>query len=392
MTSNIAIVTRHTYPSDQEIRVTKLIDSFAKKDYSTTIFCPQENKESDLKHRNFNVCGKLNNDANFFIKLINAPIPINLIWSYWLYKNFCANAIKLVIIRDLRLFIPAYIAAKIMKINVILDIGEHYPGMVEILGKQKIRHYITRNIFLITILEALSVFLANKVWVVAEENRLRLLKFNKNIDVISNNPMDDSWIKYPIIKTNDYKSHGDPITLVSFGLIDNIRGIEYAIDIIEAIKEKLPNIRLLIFGDGPYKRILEKKVNKIGLQDKIKFKGWIRSDKKYAALQQGDLGIIFHKECRLTNHTIPNKIFDYMSMGLPVVSTNLHPVRRIINKEKCGYIISSSIELAQNQIVNIIINSESRKESSVNARNAMINGYKWNEDEKKLLECVSQLI
>ena len=81
-----------------------------------------------------------------------------------------------------------------------------------------------------------------------------------------------------------------------------------------------------------------------------------------------------------------------MSMGLPVVSTNLHPVRRIINKEKCGYIISSSIELAQNQIVNIIINSESRKESSVNARNAMINGYKWNEDEKKLLECVSQLI
>lgn len=389
---HIGVVTHHNYPTDIEVRITKFINLFCKEGFKTTVFCPNLNANKQKNFKDFFLCAKSNRELNFLQNLWNAPIPINPVWFFWLFKKFKNSYVNLIIVRDLRLFLPAYIAAKLLNKKIILDIGEHYPGMMEVLGKQKLIHYITRNVTLISILETFSVYLADSVWVVAKENMERLTNINNHIEVISNNPIDDSWKNYPSIRIKKYSLNEKPLQLISFGLIDNIRGLDFAIDLIDLIKEELPNVCLVIFGDGPYKRTLEQKSVQMNLQNKILFKGWISSSKKYHALAKGDLGIIFHKECKLTNHTIPNKIFDYMSMGIPVISTNLNPLKRIINKEKCGYIISNSKEKASKQIIEIIKDSDSRSKCSVNARKAMIDGYKWEHDEKKIINCIKELI
>jgi len=388
---NIAIVTHHCYPTDQEIRVTKFIKAFTKKGFFTTVYCLQKNDESSFKSESFEIFGKKSDNTSFIQRLIDSPLPINFFWTFWLFRNFRKKETNVVIVRDLRLFIPAYFAGKLHGIKIILDIGEHYPGMVEVLGKQKIAHYITRNIFLITLLEALSIYLADSVWVVAEENKKRLLKYNQSINVIGNSPIDDSWKRFPIIKPKEYMDNGEPFKLISFGLLDNIRGIEYAIDIVNELIKKLPNTVMIIYGDGPFKKDLEQKVKKMELNYCIEFMGWTPGDKKYQSLQEGDLGILFHKVCNLTNHTIPNKLFDYMSMGLPVVSTNLMPIKRIIKKEKCGYIISNDLKIATEQMIEIIIDHKKRVSYSHNGRNAMLKGYKWSEDESNLLHYLDNL-
>ena len=80
-----------------------------------------------------------------------------------------------------------------------------------------------------------------------------------------------------------------------------------------------------------------------------------------------------------------------MSMGLPVVSTNLMPIKRIIKKEKCGYIISNDLKIATEQMIEIIIDHKKRVSYSHNGRNAMLKGYKWSEDESNLLHYLDNL-
>jgi len=191
----VGIFTHHNFPCDQEIRIHKIISTLQSNKVNSYVFCPGEVGEKQYIHHNNTIIEKiLPLKASILNKIKFSRIPINLYWSFRALKKIRKHKIDLVIVRDLRLFIPVLISTKILKRKIILDIGEHYPGMMEILGKDNIFHYITRNKFLITILEILSVYFADYVWVVVEENKKRLLKYNSNIEVISNFPIDDdSW-------------------------------------------------------------------------------------------------------------------------------------------------------------------------------------------------------
>ena len=195
MTSrNIGIFTHHNFPCDQEVRVHKLIQALKSEEYSSFVFCPGE--QGDENRTIFNETLIIRNSPSGksrLLKLKYARLPINIFWTFWAFKQIKNFNISLVIIRDLRLFLPVTLAAKILRVKVILDIGEHYPGMMEILGKSNVSHHIIRNKYLIIFLEKISVFLADYVWVVVEENKNRLQNFNSNIEVIGNYPMDNRY-------------------------------------------------------------------------------------------------------------------------------------------------------------------------------------------------------
>ena len=62
------------------------------------------------------------------------------------------------------------------------------------------------------------------------------------------------------------------------------------------------------------------------------------------ALSECDVGIILHKLCDLTHNTIPNKVYDYLYSGLPVISTKMKPLIRVINDFDCGLLVEENPE------------------------------------------------
>lgn len=390
----IGIVTRHSYPSDQEVRVTKLAKTFFDAGFKVIVFCPEsinDNVKTSYVSPELEICSRVGNNGSFWSKVFHSPLPISIPWGLWLFKKFQRADITLVVVRDLRLFLPAYFSAKILGVKVVLDIGEHYPGMVEILGKHHWSHAIIRNSFLIKCLEKLSVYLADQVWVVADENRERLKALNKNIDVVGNSPMDDSWKTHTPSPIKKYSDDGEVFTLLSFGIVDNIRGLDFAISVLKSIQEVLPNVQLMIFGDGEFRDTIECQITELDLASSVIMKGWVPSAQKYECLLEGDIGIIFHKVCDLTNHTIPNKLYDYMSIGLPVASSQLLPVKRIVEQEHCGIIVSDDVAIAAKALIEFIEDYDARSRASSFGRKAMELGYSWREDEKTVLETLSRM-
>lgn len=388
---NIGCVTRHPYPTDQEIRVTKFARTLSSRGHEFYVFCPDAGTQAPHEFFMYGRIVRLKPWIGGRLgRILGAPLPVNLIWAWWLLRRFRENSIDLVIVRDLRLSLPVFLAARLCGIAAILDLGEHYPGMMEMIGKERFAHHIIRNHRLITWLEAVSVRMASIVWVVVEENRERLKGYSSRIEVISNYPVNQDTVRQKV-PVRPFSRNGKPINLVSLGLIDAIRGLDMAVDSLSILAGTLGNVRLLIYGDGPFRSALESRVKELGLAERVVFAGWVPGSMRSEVLRRGDIGLILHKVCDLTRHTIPNKLFDYMSVGLPVVSTRLGPISRILETEGCGIIVDESPQGAAEGIRELILDWSKRALYSENGYKAAQFRYKWAYEEAKIVRDISLL-
>ena len=374
----IGCVTRAQYPTDQEVRVTKFAATLSSAGHAFFVFCPEREAQDSAEQFEYGQIIRLGSRRLGAIgKLLLAPVPINPLWILWLRRQFRLNSLDLVIVRDLRLAIPTFIAARTCGIKAILDLGEHYPGMVQVLGKQSLIHVITRNQWLIKSLEAISVRMADLVWVVVEENKARLLRHNERIEVVNNYPLLYDQGRNSVGQPAEHlASPSEPVTLTSLGIIDNIRGLDLAIDALAILVRGHEAVRLVIYGDGEFRPKLEKRVGELGLDEYVVFGGWVSEERKYEALATGDIGLLLHRVCDLTQHTLPNKLFDYMSVGLPVVSTPMKPVIRILEAEQCGVWADEDAESIADIIRSLLTDSNERQRLGENGYKAMMY-YKW---------------
>ena len=115
------------------------------------------------------------------------------------------------------------------------------------------------------------------------------------------------------------------------------RGIEEAFEAVLLI----PNTVLLLVGSGDVIPKLKQEVAKRNAEDKVIFVDRV----PYQALLQytlnADLGISLDKDTNINyRYSLPNKLFDYIHCGIPVVCSNVIEVKTIVDE----YAIGRSIE------------------------------------------------
>jgi len=117
------------------------------------------------------------------------------------------------------------------------------------------------------------------------------------------------------------------------------RGAEEAV---EAMKHlQIPSV-LLIVGNGDVIPILKATVAAENLSDRVIFKGRLPFDEMMQYTSNADLGITFDKGDNLNYlYSLPNKIFDYIQAEIPVLSSRLPELERIINRYEIGGCIDS---------------------------------------------------
>jgi len=97
---------------------------------------------------------------------------------------------------------------------------------------------------------------------------------------------------------------------------------------------------LLIIGSGDAIGGLKRLVDFHGLQDRVSIKGRL----PYAELMQytrcADLGLTLDKDSNPNyRFSLPNKLFDYISAGIPVLASDLIEIKQIITSYKVGRIV-----------------------------------------------------
>jgi glycosyltransferase involved in cell wall biosynthesis len=231
---------------------------------------------------------------------------------------------------DLDTLLPNYLVHKIRRIPIVYDSHEYFTGVPELEGRPMVRK-VWKSIerFIFPKLE--NIFTVNDS--IAE---LYGKEYHKKLRVVRNVPEKTTM---PARDRAALGLPGDKAILLMQGAGINIqRGAEEAV----LAMRYLDNCLLLIIGDGDALPALKTMVAEYKLEQKVTFipKQAFPSLMKYTVC--ADIGLTLDKDTNLNyRFSLPNKIFDYIRAGIPVLSSDLPEIRKVIEAYDIGRISPS---------------------------------------------------
>ncbi|MCP6718280.1 MAG: glycosyltransferase family 4 protein [Patescibacteria group bacterium] len=161
--------------------------------------------------------------------------------------------------------------------------------------------------------------------------------------------------------------------VISVARLQKVKGLRYLIKAIEILNNKfqVPNIRLIIIGDGTERENLKSLVEKLKIGGKVRFLGQVGNEKVLEYLSAADCFVL-----PSLKEGFGIVILEAMASKLSVVATKVGGILDIVENEKTGLLVQSknSEEIA-NKIFEIYKKPELAEELT---KNAFVNLYKYN--------------
>ena len=203
--------------------------------------------------------------------------------------------------------------------------------------------------------------------------------FHSNVTVINNYPLFGD-----IEPSTPWEDKEKSISYA--GGITEIRGI---IPLVKAVQ--LSNTPLKLAGS--YRpATLKDTVQSIDSKGLVDYKGMVDREALNDMLNTSKIGIVTFLPAANHISAQPNKMFEYMAAGIPVICSHFELWKEIIDFAKCGlYVDPTSAEELSVAINKILGDDSLAKQMGENGRKAVLSTYNWNQEENKLLAVYSDL-
>lgn len=263
--------------------------------------------------------------------------------------------------------------------KVIYDVHEDLPG--QIMGKPYIKPVFRKALSIF--FKLLEDFYGSKyTHIITATPHIKTIfeARNKTTD-INNYPFDKEL-------SNDATSFLDKKNEICFvGAISEIRGLHFVVESLNAL-----DIRLNLAGKVNQQNYREKLINTKGWE-KVNELGQVNRKEVKSILAHSKAGIVTYLPSPNHIFSQPNKLFEYMSAGIPVVASNFELWKDIVEKYNCGICVNpeSSDEIAK-AVEKIINNPDLAKKMGENGVNAVKSKFNWESEEKKLIKLYQELV
>lgn len=370
------VIILRSNPIAPDPRVEKEARSLAKSGYSVkamgwdrTGLLPKLEKKDDY------LIFRLTIRAKYGSGIMNLPAllrwQLGLMW--WLIKN--KNSYKIIHACDFDTILPALIMKIFFNKNVIYDIFDFYADHLRKTPK------FLKN--LIRKVDFWAIKKSDGVILVDDSRRLQIAGAKpKELIIIYNSPEDiylETKKKQKIEK--DYK-----LKIAYIGLLQVERGI---LDLIDVLKSHA-NWHLDLAGFGGDEELILKFIKN---KENITWHG--RIDYQSALCLSNEADVLFATyDPSIPNHrySSPNKVFEAMMLGKPIIVAKDTNMDTIIKKVNCGIIINYGDKKELEDSLFLLENHLSiRTKLGKNARRAYEDIYSWEKMESRLKQFYNHL-
>lgn len=283
---------------------------------------------------------------------------------------------------DLDTLLPNFWISRLKRIKLIYDSHEYFTEVPELVNRPKVQKVWKR------IEEYVVPKLPEMITVCKSIADMFHEKYGIDVHVIRNIPM-RKMLPSPATREEVGLDPEKHILLLQGSGINIHRGSE---ELVEAMRY-LDDCQLVIIGGGDVLPILKEKVAQNHWDEKVKFFPRMPYQKMMAITQLAELGFTLDKDTNLNyRFSLPNKLFDYIQAGVPVVASHLVEIERIVRNYNIGTFVENH---DPQSIAETIENALNDKDSlALWKRNLTIAARElcWENEEKVLLDIYEKYV
>ena len=181
----------------------------------------------------------------------------------------------------------------------------------------------------------------------------------------------------------------DAVILLHQGSIQKARGCELLVEAMHQLRGGV----LIFLGGGPLKPELKTHVIRMGLTHCVHFLDPVAPDELLAVTATADVGItLLEDTCLNHRFALPNKLFEYLIAGVPVVSSDLAQVAGIVRKFNVGRVVNPALKQDLVQTLQYVIDHPDQRRLWAARTSSVLETYNWENASERFTVAYRKLV
>lgn len=150
---------------------------------------------------------------------------------------------------------------------------------------------------------------------------------------------------------------------------------------------------LVFLGDGPLRLTLEAAVAQYGVQNRVRFKAAVLPHELHAFTCSADIGVtLLEDTCLNHRYALPNKLFEYLMAGVPVLGSNLPEVGGLVEEYGVGRIVDAANPVEIASVLQQMVDAPEDRKKWAAAAPAVLETFSWENASQVLRRNYENLI
>lgn len=206
------------------------------------------------------------------------------------------------------------------------------------------------------------------------KERLSMIVPAEKVEIIENYSLyDEEAVRARLCKSNRFQ-------VLFLGFIDRRKGCYDIPAVLQRVAENVSDVHFVLGGSGDEDAILNLIPER--LRGNISFPGWVRGDEKLRLIDESDVFFL-----PSYNEGMPMAILDCMGRGMPIVSTDVGGIPKIVQEGENGFLLTPGDTVGMaDAIVRLLSDDELRKSCAERSAAIVKEGYSLEIHLNKLRE------
>lgn len=176
------------------------------------------------------------------------------------------------------------------------------------------------------------------------------------------------------------------------GGIAEARGIRQMVEAQSIVAGTHPQAKLGLAGTFRSER-LKNSISQLAGWEHTEFHGWVSREDVSSIFSNASVGLVTFLPAPNHREALPNKLFEYMSAGLPVIASDFPLWRKIVEETDCGLVVDPEDPHSIADAIGWMYdNPKEAKAMGQRGQRAVLDTYNWSTQERELVSFYNKLL